>query len=90
MRIKEAQKLGVDYIVVSCTGCLSLAKAAEGKDIEVYHILELVEQVIGEEIPHKIIEQSANFNNAVKSATEKNPKLISKKSIIKNGKIIRI
>ncbi|MEJ2251199.1 MAG: (Fe-S)-binding protein [Candidatus Lokiarchaeota archaeon] len=90
LRISEAQKAGADYIAVSCTGCLALAKPAQRENIEVYHILELVKKAFGDKIPHKIIEKSEKFNKEVKKILNKNPKIIAKRSIIRDGKLQNI
>jgi Fe-S oxidoreductase len=89
-RLLEAKSKDVRNITVSCTGCLSLGAPAQKEDMKVYHILELVQKSIGEEIPHKTIELRSNFQRLVKNKIQNEPELLEKRYEIRDGKLKRI
>lgn len=87
MRISEAKEIAATTIAVSCTGCLALAKPAKENNIELYHILELVQKAIGEKPPHKIIETSDKYKELICKLIENHPEILKDKCIIKDGRI---
>ncbi|MFX0032846.1 MAG: (Fe-S)-binding protein [Candidatus Hodarchaeota archaeon] len=87
MRISEVKEIEATSIAVSCTGCLALAKPAKENNIELYHILELVQRAIGEDPPHKIIETSEKYRELINQTIKNHPKVLKDKCIIKDGRI---
>lgn len=87
MRISEAKEIEATTIAVSCTGCLALAKPAKGSNIELYHILELVQKAIGENPPHKIIETSEKYRELINQTIKYYPEILKDKCKIKDGRI---
>ncbi|MFW9999775.1 MAG: (Fe-S)-binding protein [Candidatus Hodarchaeota archaeon] len=87
MRIAEAEEIDAKRMVVSCTGCLSLAKPARERNIETYHMLELAQMAIGEKPAHRTIELRENYKKLLTKTIKENPNLLKDKVIIKNGKI---
>jgi len=87
MRISEAKEIEANMIAVSCTGCLALAKPAKENNIELYHILELVQKSIGETPPHKIIETSEKYRELINQTVKNHPEILKDRCIIKDGKI---
>lgn len=86
-RLLEVKSRDVQNIAVSCTGCLSLGVPAQKEDMEVYHILELVQKSIGEEIPHKTIEARNDFQRLVKNKIENEPDLLEERYEMRDGKL---
>ena len=90
MRLMEVEDIEVNKIVVSCTGCLSIAKPAKERNIETYHILGLAQMAIGEKPPHRTIELREKYQGLIENTIKESPDLLNDKVILKNGKIQRI
>lgn len=90
-RILEAKLVNADIIAHICTGCLAtLSRYATEKSINSYYITELAQMAIGEKPPLNILENTENLNKQVMKTITKNPKLLTEKYKIKNGKINRL
>ena len=90
-RISEAELVNADIIAHICTGCLAtLSRHATEKNINSYYITELAQMAIGENHPLNILEDTENINKQIMQTMSKNPKLLTEKYIIKNGKINRL
>jgi Fe-S oxidoreductase len=90
-RILEAELINADIIAHICTGCLAkLSKDATEKSINSYYITELAQMATGETPPLNILKNTENLNKQVMKTIAKNPKLLTEKYIIKNGKINRL
>jgi Fe-S oxidoreductase len=87
MRISEVKEIEATMIAVSCTGCLALAKPAKENNIELYHILELVQKAIGEKPPHRIVETSEKYRELINQTIKNHPEILKDKCIIKDGRI---
>jgi Fe-S oxidoreductase len=90
-RILEAELVNTDIIAHICTGCLAtLSRYATDKNINSYYITELAQMATGETPPLNILKNTENLNKQVMKTIAKNPKLLTEKFIIKNGKINRL
>ncbi|MDX1799074.1 MAG: (Fe-S)-binding protein [Candidatus Lokiarchaeia archaeon] len=90
-RILEAELINADIIAHICTGCLArLSRVATEKNINSYYITELAQMAIGETPPLNILKNTENLNKQVMKTITKNPKLLTEKYIMKNGKINRV
>ncbi|MBN1800543.1 MAG: (Fe-S)-binding protein [Candidatus Lokiarchaeota archaeon] len=88
-RISEAQNINAEVIAHICTGCLSnLSTYAIKRNIKSYYITELAQMAIGETPTLKIIESKKKTDAKLIKTVMENPKILSEKYIIKNGKII--
>jgi Fe-S oxidoreductase len=87
-RVFEAQEIGAEAIIVSCTGCFSsLVEKAEEQNIEVYYITELAQMAIGEKPLHRLKEMKNQLTKNIIKKISEHPEIWKQKYIISNGKI---
>ncbi|MFX1277750.1 MAG: heterodisulfide reductase-related iron-sulfur binding cluster, partial [Promethearchaeota archaeon] len=90
-RITEAEQVNAEMIAHICTGCLTtLSRYANEKKIESYYITELAQMATGERPFRKILENAKKLEKQVINTISKNPKLLTERYIIKEGKIKRL
>jgi len=90
-RIEEAESVDAEIIAHICTGCYSaLSNPATQRDIKSYYITELAQLAIGESPQQKILENTKNLQNRIIQTISTNPKILSERYIIKDGKIHRL
>lgn len=88
-RISEAESVNADIIAHICSGCYSaLSKFATEKNIKSYYITELVQLAIGETVTSNILESTEKINKHILKTMITNPKLLTNKYKIKDGKIL--
>lgn len=86
-RVLEAKATGAQALVVSCTGCFSLAGKAAKHGLETYHITELVQLAVGENPPHRIEETKKHLISNIMTKIIADPDLLQHKYIIEAGTI---
>lgn len=86
-RVREAQAVGAEAIVFSCTGCFALAEKAFEHGLEVYNITELAQMAIGEDLPHRIEEIKKTLTQTIMTKIMENPETLKKRYFIQNGQV---
>jgi len=65
---KEAEESGADALVVNCGGCLgiqSVGKFVSSGEMPIYHVIELIQEAIGEEPVHRNMERAEKMFEVV-------------------------
>jgi Fe-S oxidoreductase len=87
-RISEAVDVNAGIIAHICTGCLAtLSRHATERNIKSYYITELAQMAIGETPSFRIFENTRQIEKQVMKAIDENPKILTERYIIKDGKI---
>lgn len=87
LRINEAKDAGANAIVVNCTACLSLSKTATEHNMQVFHIMELAQALVGESPLHRFDEIRNHLMATMAEKISCNPEILNQKFTIENGEI---
>jgi len=86
--IAEAEEVQADALAFLCPGCIyTLGKYASEKNIDSYYITELAQMAIGEKVVPKIPELTHQIKGHLVKKIKENPKIVTDRFIVKDGKI---
>ena len=89
-RVAEAAVQDVEAIAVNCTGCLGLSRKALEKNIQTYHMIELIQMAVGETHTHRINETLNHIDHMIMQKIGENPQIMHTKYTARNGKFHRL
>jgi len=90
-KVAEAEEVHADALAFFCPGCIyTLGKYASEKNIKSYYITELAQMAIGEKVEAKIPELTHQIKGHLVKKIKENPKIVTERYIIKNGKMQQI
>lgn len=86
-RAREAATRGADTIAVGCAGCFTLCDMAETHNLEIYHLIELVQIAAGEKPPHRISQTRAELIGNILARAAADPSLMTQKYVVEDGRV---